>query len=270
MQTMCPNGSSLARYLDDRGWRLLGSSQMSRTYRMSQRVSYFMLGLGVVLAVVLFAATGLVEASLGALGPLIAGGVNLTIFKAAKRRADVEGTSPVALTPQATGLLHGLMPNAVAFMGPGYQRNLRMRVANPLLNNDLHDLLEAAAFQANRVAAVLGSMEVSTDSSVRRLGPSSRQACDETMGEIFHHGAILAQYPESPNAPRAEIESRTRDLAELATRLESLQGSLSMGLPATSGAMGALLEDLRLQDLAHRELASDTSSEIQERVRGSE
>lgn len=247
MKDMSPaNDSSLARFLRQRGHMFTGfAANRAQNYRINLGVGYSLALLGLALSVGVPLASGDPSLMVVGLGPIFAGIVNIGVGHLMKRQVKRD-QAPVALTPEARAMIQMLSP--VGFRahhgGPRVE----------FLSTDVRLLIEKACFQANRTFGVLQPLRTLGDATATRLSSTTERAVDEAMAEVFHYAALLHDFPESPQTPHRQIEARTRELEELANRLERLSGQVGHVLPTSSSTMSSLLEELRLQDLALREL----------------
>jgi len=276
--------SSLDRFLSQRGPTLL-SGAWRRNNRANLYVGGSLLAFGAVFLGVALA--NYPAAAPGAIGPLLAGAINLGVHFAMRRGARNRPV-PAALTSDAKILLsrlvrlhagwgsgyhywgptsvghHGLASKRAAMeewraqmgqIGAGPWLNalgLGAKSAQEVLSEPVFAVLESAAFQYNRVVGLLAS----GDDRLGKIVMTVQTAIDEAIADVFHQAAMLEQFPESSGSARKVCEDRTASLREIADRVEALQRrepTLTERLSYTS-AVDEALEELRLQTMAESEL----------------
>lgn len=184
----------------------------------------------------------------GALGPTIAGVVNLSLGLGFRQHAR-RNVPSVALSEEARNLLQALVARAQVWQGgwrprrapltgphawPGY----KAPIAPPAI---AMDALDRAAAAYNRVSDALGEAK---DERTARL----RTAADAGMGEALHLAATA-------HGDNVEIERVVARMEELAGLVEA-----GVGRPEEVSALRsnlnleATLEELRAEDEARREL----------------
>jgi len=287
-------GTSLERYLQTHGRRWLGPYQ-PRGAAIAQTVVGGICALvGTGLAIAAFAG-GPIGMLAGSTGPFIAGFVNLGFgLSSLRKHAQQSQNGNPILSPEGKSLLLNLYhrtvaanpmsfpgwdPNAMmgpqwgqwqgpahhhmrhaarqraywASMGPAIWAGMRGQTND--IPGDVLDLLDRAAFQYNRIAAVLSSGAAGT-ATVAKMGPRLSQAADEAMAAVFHDAAGMVRYPEGGTASRSRLETHIQSLDELARRLEAVTNkapTFTEKLTYRSG-MDEVLEELRLEELARNEL----------------
>jgi len=270
----------------------LGNSISKVGVRVQTGIGWAMTGVGVaIFATPLLGAPK--EMMFAAIGPLIAGIVNVGVAGAVRRRY-VDAAPTVELSSDARALLRHIYrerigwPTAMAYgavataglraharrfarfggmppMGEQYSPWSATGYSGiglhhfgrtlPKLTPEVWDALDRAAHAYNRVAAV---QAISRDQGgIGRITGRIDSAADEAMGEILHNSATLCRYPEGADAGRSRIENRILALEELARRLESLTSPTAADMRGTRRAVDEVLDDLRLEQLARSELRLD-------------
>ena len=145
------------------------------------------------------------------------------------------------------------------------------RTSAQVLTPESFALLEAGAFEFNRLSGLLKIDGSRIHPTIDRLRASIRAAADEAMIGIWNQVAILEKMPESRSSITRQIESDIGALREMGERVEGLQKSertLTDRLSGTS-AIDSVLDQLRLDESARAELASDEddSPELWNRTR---
>ncbi|AIE87702.1 hypothetical protein [Fimbriimonas ginsengisoli] len=270
---------SLERYLKSRGAQILGHSLNRAGLTIQAGVGGLMLAVaGAFLVAPLFGASK--DLLPAAIGPLFAGGINLTIALAIRRRIVPDTPVRVEMSRDARSLLLVLYQQVAGWPTPlggfNYLRMRRMRrrmwVAGltsqiPLPNQEVIGFLERAAEAFNRISAVVGGQREVP--AIAKMSARVTLAADEAMAEIFHQAATLSRYPEGVQAGRGRIEAEIQALGQVAAGLESLAAtgeSILERQPRTSVA--DVLSELRLEQLARRELTiDDRPNSIEDQLR---
>lgn len=222
--------------------------------------------------------SGALEGMAAGIGPLMAGGINLTIALGIRRRLGPETPVRVEMSRDAKSLLLALYRQVAGWPASplGFEtrsRGLRARkmqrrlmmagfgAAVPLPNDEVVGLLESAASAYNRVAAVLSANHEIP--SIAKMAARVTLAADESMAEIFHLAATLSRYPEGLEGGRLRVEGQIKALEEVADRLESLAasgvGNLENRLRSN---VDDVLSELRFEQLARAELQSPEEPQI--------
>lgn len=228
----------------------------------------------------------------GAIGPLVAGAINLGIGLRMRKKYSQNPTE-ARLTPEARSFLWTLMKQTNTNWNHG---SLKVRVHTPamqapspiqdgetffhqlgkhwgilpktpkdLLTRPIHDILETACYHYNRVFGILEAGR--DDSTLTKVGQGAKAGADEAIFGILHHAATMHRFPETISASSRDCEEKIRALKELADGLERIQirpAAISERLGYTS-AMDTALEEVRLERLAREELQLDSDS-LRERL----
>jgi hypothetical protein len=210
------------------------------------------------------------------LGPIIGGGANLMVGAMLKRQQNQVQRLPtdVRLTPDAKNLVQRMLagmygrswstsnmsglPHAQHARNPGMTATARQ-----VLPTEVFDLLNGAAEQANRVWGSLATLATAADPVLVRNGPNLALAADETMAGIFDLAEQIVRYPEATQLQSRVIRERTAQLKELADRVEASQAALGVAAPVS--ALDSVLDELRLSQMARRELLAEEDSQRLER-----
>lgn len=265
--------------MQTRGSQWLGASDYRYSGTVQMIVGSVLLGLSVIGAGIGLA-SGDPQSAFGAIGPFLAGSINLGIGMMQKRRFAPHAVSDVTLTPEAKGLLMSLRREMYGWQGPWmtpgfyvgpmmmHQRRMARRsrhyamfngitpdmIPDDLAPNELEPL-ERAAAEYNRVAGGV-AMGNSGSALLAKMGPRVVKAADEVMADVLHQTAMLAKYPEGINAARARLEAQIHALKELADRVEAMaaeQPNLTDKV-AYRSSIDDVLDELRLEQLARNEL----------------
>lgn len=242
--------------------------------------------------------TGAPQASAGALGPMIGGIVNVLLWKRFHGRFKPALEVNAELTPEARAFMAQLMQEVYGwpypwgsveahnpFSGEGsYQSpherrrerrawrrmyaagswGKRQRSARDCLNPAAFEVLDRAAAEHNRISGILetGHPELA------RYASSIRAAADQAMADVFQWAQIVENYPESGQAPQEKAEAEISALHELGDRLLTIQSQQPLEIDQPKprpNAINAVLEELRLDQLAREELSKPIETEASER-----
>ena len=217
-----------------------------------------------------------------AIGPFIAGVVNLAVGSVMRKKQESAIHSSIRISPEAKQMMGVLMWKYVWQNTPwylneelwggsahgtggegGYRAAWDRKYSTQLeaLPEQVLSLLESAAASYNRIQGML-EIRRQSDPVLERLSPKVSLAADETMADILHQSAMLGKFPESGSAIVHKIEDGINLLTEMSAGLERL--SLSEPtfpeklMSRTAGQ--EVLEELRLEQLARSELLSDSKS----------
>jgi hypothetical protein len=280
MKGMEQPSSSIDRFLRNRAPAFIGLGGTRASIALNGALGglFTFIGAGFIIGSIIAGEPG---AAFGAIGPFIAGGVNLAVAGFTRMRASELDMTSVKLTDDAKRFLQRLMRHAfgwryqwIGWESHRYQsgiglrgRRLRRSFSSPwdstlvqrpsseLLQPEVFAAFEEAANHYNRIYGLLVTSESSGVATLKKMGRTVMQAADETMAEIIHHAALMDKYPESDAVSGAAVARLTESLKEAADRVESLRSRESTAAalsPAT--AMDAVLDELRLQDMAGAEL----------------
>lgn len=276
--------SSLDRYLENRAGLILGQGHWRRGLIIMGVMGVIMLLMAVFILV-----TSIVTANpgmlAGAVGPSIAGFVNLMVAIALKTRMKPAMETTADLTPEARKFMAELMqkvygwPYAWGASDPNHwnhapgtnpvQRKrerralrrmylrgswgVRQHAAKEFLSPEVFAVLDKAAFQHNRIAGALAS----GNPALARFAPTVKAAADQAMADMFQVAQLLDSFPESRSSASAKAEQDIEALTELADRLETMQSQGEVSLtPSSPSPVQAVLEELRMDQLARSELAT--------------
>jgi hypothetical protein len=263
------NRDSLERYLKTRGAQILGHSMNWAGLTLQATIGGLLLAFGIGLAI--FAKlSGQGEIVPAGLGPILAGGINLSIALGIRRRISPETPVRAEMTRDAKALLLTLYREVAGWPSSPFgreHRGLRFRTRRvqrrlmmagygapvPLPNEQVVALLEGAATAYNRISAAVA---VNRDvPAIAKIATRVTLAADEAMAEVFHQAATLSRYPEGFDAGRGKIDTQVNALNEVATRLESLAASGSENHEKRlRSSVDDVLSELRLEQLARTEL----------------
>ena len=295
-----PDESSLDRYLESQAGLMLSHASLRRGLMIMGAIGSMML---IVALLIVFAAVGSGQPAVmaGAIGPGIAGFVNLVLSRVLRARTKPGLEVNANLTPEARSFMANLMkevygwPRAWGAIEPkriweskdlnefdrrqnkferhrerhAWSRMIqsgswgkRQRQSKECLQASAFDALDKAAFQYNRIAGALASGHP----EMSRLAPTVKAAADQSMADMFHVGYLLDAYPESQSSAQAKADQEIAALTELANRLESIQqvpASQELALSKPS-PIKSVLEELRLDQLARAELAKPQEEQRQD------
>ncbi len=281
--------SSLDRYLESRAGLILGQGYWRRGLIVMSVVGVIMLLVAVFVIVtsVVTANPGMLG---GAIGPSIAGIVNLLVSLKLGGRFKPQMETSADLTPDARTFMAELMQKVYGWPHPWgasdsrlwhegahgtpimrrrerrawrrmYMRGswgVRQHAAKEFLTPEVFEVLDRAAFQHNRIAGTLAS----GDPTLARFAPTVKAATDQAMADMFHVAQLLDNFPESRTTASAKAEQDIAALKELADRLESMQGQGQPAItPSSASPVQAVLEELRLDQLARSELGASAGVE---------
>jgi hypothetical protein len=219
----------------------------------------------------------------GAIGPLIAGAVNIGVGLSFRRKM-IDHTCTVQLTPEAKALLMGRHRRLYGWMSPGlpWTPGLGLSHRHGLIGGPIatrrarrmamwtgvtpdmvpDDIEEDELVQLDRVAAeynrTIGALESSKAGSatLAKMAPRILKAADEAMADALHQAAMLVKYPEGGSAAKARLKAQENSLREIAERVESLATD-NQGFTdkvAYKSSIDDVLDELRLESLARAEL----------------
>ena len=233
------------------GVNLLGNRNARTAWRVNAIAGCILLFVAVAIVIAVALKGRSVPALfLAAAGPFIAGIVNLAVAYVIRNRVAQLGASVWQLTQHGRQLLTRLQMGFARFEMP-YMTHWSYGIQN--VQDATCEVLETASAAYNRVKGILDPD--SNLSLPSRLTSSASNAADEAMCQIINSAAALDKFPESENAHRKVIESRTAKLHELADRLESLAASQLEPNVASNHSIDYVLDDLRLERLSRSELS---------------
>lgn len=194
------------------------------------------------------------EVAFGAIGPGIAGSINLGLGLAF-RRAMGKSAPQTPLSGEARSLLMALWtranvwsaggwrPRHAPHMGPHAWPMMRPVIEPP---KEAMEALEAGAAAHNRVMAVVSSL---ADERSARL----RAAADAGMVELLHRAATITTYPEGVIAGVEAMGQGVERMNELAHRVEGLANGPDLPTNLRS-TLEATLDEMRAEEVARQEL----------------
>lgn len=285
--------SSLDRYLESRAGYLLGHANARRGLVIMGMVGAICLLLAAVIVAVSLITTN-PDAIAGAIGPFIAGTVNLTLSRKLRRRMTPAVETDAELTPQARSFMADLMkevfgwsyawgstdPRPIWSGGTSsphmrkrdrrawrrmYSRGSwgkRERSAKEVLHPAAFEALDQAAYHYNRMAGLLAT----GNPAFTKFAPTVKAAADQAMADMFDTAAVLDNFPES-SAPQSKAGEQIDELKELADRLETMEASGVNAVEAGS-RIQTVLEELRLDQLARSELTQPAEEPQTQKLQG--
>jgi len=252
-------------------------------YRAQLWIGCFILAIAVALVIAgLLAHTAPICFS--AIGPFIAGMVNIAVASAIKKKTVSGNPNAVRLTPEAKQMMSVLLWKFVWRQTPwflndelwgssscgtggdgGYRAawDRKYSAQFDTLPAQTLALLEAAALNYNRIQGTL-ELRRQTDTVLERMASKVSIAADETMADILHQAALFGRFPETSAAIVRKIEDSISKLQEIADRLEKIaltEPSFEEKLISRSGAQD-VIDELRMEQLARTELISDTRDDV--------
>ncbi len=210
--------------------------------------------------------TGVYEISYGALGPFIAGFVNLLVAVTIGGRAAAQPTCPDSLNEDGRALLRNLILSTDIGRRPplslthpnhmkGGRRSLtfpeRVRILQP--NEAVVERLETIFFQYNRLLGAVDALSEMGDDRAA-LAKRLRPAAEEAVADALNTSAGLAEFPESSQRALAALGRIESGLSEMADRSEALTTETSPLPGGSSRPFDRALEELRLAEKSHKEL----------------
>lgn len=266
-----PTTSSVDRFIWDRGAGLLGYGY---AYDQNGPLGLYIGGgvqvaLGITFGIAELFGVGRAPAVFGAIGAIefivglgmIIGGLLL------RRKLNREVRTEARLTTEGRRLLTRVYQH----VGWTQHQNLHAgwnwggwglwgkRTSAQVLTPESFALLEAAAFEFNRLSGLLKIDGSRVHPTIDKLRASIRAAADEARIGIWNQVAILEKVPESQASVTRQIEADIAALREMAERVENLQQSersFTERLGGTS-AIDSVLDQLRLDESARAELAAE-------------
>jgi hypothetical protein len=248
----------------------------------------FWIGFGLVgVASIMVLAGGILRDTtpmIAALGPFIAGAVNMAVAQVLRRKLAQNPRPAADVTPEAKKMLTALSFRFVWSKNPwmwGQQQwwdpsamgqpdgDATWNSWNPqgswinYYNTRLDALpeivwasMENAAFNYNRL---VGAIEASgSSSSIQRLAPRITQGADEAILDVMHQAQLISKFPEGAGSIQAQLETRVATLKELGDRVEALvlrEPTFTERLAQRTTA-DEVLDELRLEQAAYHELSS--------------
>jgi len=204
----------------------------------------------------------------------VAGGITLTVATIMgsvahwQYRTQKHSQSEINLNPQAVKMLSHLAthigwfnPDVLQTRTQRYQSAMwgqlwgGVRTSAQILDREVFEMLDKAAFQYNRLS---GLLQLAKDSTGRpsKLEPNIRNAADEAMLGILNQVALVDRRPESASAVQKQVDHQVDQLAELGNRLEAMISDRATAFDrmGSTTALDTVLEDLRLEQSAMDEI----------------
>lgn len=177
----------------------------------------------------------------GALGPTLAGIINLGFGIGARRMA--RSQPPIEMSEDARSLVTSLYIEKVGI--PLRHRGPRSRLmANVRPAVVLPEPVERLLHRFAEAYLALKESAQNRDANVSRHGVRAKLAADEAAAEAFNLAAQSVRHPGQGH--EAELEKLIASVEEAAQRLDPRESS--------PGALGSLLTDLREEERARQEL----------------
>lgn len=178
------------------------------------------------------------------------------------RKGVRQGSNRTKLTPEGRTLFDKLskqvrVPKSASWWDMEFLSALFPHTTRQFVGEEEFALLDTAAFHYNRVLGVIEAHEA--HSGVARIAAGARAAADEAMVAIFNLVGQVHKAPEIAPTLRGSATAQIAALKELGDRLQEIVAappSLTDKLGSTS-AMDAVLEQLRMDEIARRELSGD-------------
>lgn len=269
---------SLERFVKTKGWLFSSVNCSRRAFKIQGMIGGSLLAVGLaIMAMPLFGAEK--QLFFASLGPVIAGGTNLIVAAAMKKRFNSAAKEPMTLSSEARSVMRALnrkynprkawewddsMWQEQMGWTPGTQGSA---AASADLSEAVLEELEKAAYQYNRIAAVLVAAG-SAQSSVVRMATKVETAANESMGDVLHQAGLLAAFPEGSEAVSMRLHGTIKDLTELADRTQALllaEPTFTERLVQRTGIQD-VLDELRLEQAARSELGSKAASDQEARL----
>ena len=260
-----PNESheSLERFIRGRSIFMFANGSGKWSFRVNIAAGYVLLSAAFTALFVMLLVRAPSDALWAAMGPGIAGLVNLYVGHSTKRRFLSNVPVSWALSVQGRALVWTLIRSYR--VGPIREMSrLSHMIRKP--QQETLELLDRSAFVYNRIVGLLQpgtSVELPAHVIV-----AAQTAADEAMCAILNSAGSLDEYPESGEAHRVAIARQTELLSELAERISSLAAAHGEApIQQTSSSMQRVLDELRLEQLARSELRfADTEEASQNRL----
>ncbi len=265
--------SSLERWVKTRGALFSNSNYSKRAFNIQLGIGCACLAGGLAcFAAPLFGADW--HAVFAGFGPGIAGITNIIVPLAIRKRFETVRPVTVPLTSEARSVVAALNrkfqgKNPWAWNSGDWTEEKQMWAgrgnwgwnaygdpqALTELSDEVLDTLEKAAYQFNRIVALLATSG-SGQSSISRLAAKVSTAADEAMAEILHQSGMLGRYPEGADAVRIRLDGAIAELTELANRVQALSVSEPTFTErlATRSGLHDVLDELRMEQAARTEL----------------
>jgi hypothetical protein len=275
---------SLERWVRTRGVQFAGTEYSKRAFNFQVGVGVVCLAGGVVFAAAVPILGWDWHDMLAGLGPGIAGLTNLIVPLALRKRFEAMRPVAVPLSAEARGVLRALNRKFLGRAHPwawdysywqeekqawsgannwGWGPN-PIRAAQPELTSGVLEVLEMAAFQCNRISAILATASGS-QSAIARLSGKVSRASDEGMAEILNLCGMMGAYPEGVEAVQLRLDGAIEDIRELGDRVQALAATEPTFTErlATRTGLHDVLDELRLEQAARSELGSHSDEHSQ-------
>lgn len=270
--------SSLDRFIMARGMALSGGGDLNNRLRVMGILGGVYSGIAsveVLISLFLTKTEGFLPLIFqgGAFG--LTAAILLSVRAALKRRARQTAPVQTTLTPEARDMLLMLLNHLQRATGSPFGHRARMRRSmagavlpmesthrsRPLLAEETFELLERAAYEANRLYAVLTESALSKHPALQKLAPAALAATDEAMASILHTAALIERFPESAPQRREGIETQTAELRELAEQIETMASAAPAAIRegAEISRIQTVLQGLRAEQRALAELNEPSS-----------
>jgi len=257
--------SSLGRFLRSQGTGWFAPEYNQYNYRAQLTIAWVMIGLGL-LAILIALISGNYPVSAGAIGPMLAGVINLVVAFSMRKRAELLPGAPDSLNEDGRALLRNLIlatdlgrrpplnvihPNRHSIGRQSANFTERIRILQP--TEAVIDRLEPVLFQYNRL---LGAITTLSDMGGDRaaLAKRLRPAAEDAVAEALNTAAGLAEYPESAERSLAAFSRLDQGLKEMADRSEALTTETAPLPGGSSRPFDRALEELRLAERSQKEL----------------
>lgn len=278
---MSQERESLSRFIQARGPQIIGRTMGQVGFKIQVLVGATML---CVSGAMVTAASlgGPFELGFAALGPGIAGVVNLIVGVTMRMRFAPASVVQVDYSPEARDLVRHLCRQFSAW-GPsaaanGFARHARHAARHehfgmrdfgsklPPPTDEALDFLDRAAKAYQRIAAVLSINK--QQPNIVKMGTRVAITAEEAMADIFHQTAVLCRYPESGPSVRRPVVAEIETLEEIALRLEEMSSELPQPHGPNRTSVEDLLTDLRLEALSRAELRPTDDSDSRSQRNG--
>jgi hypothetical protein len=268
--------SSLERFVRARGPLFAGGSYGKRSANIQMGAGAAICATGSVLLFLPLAGVDW-HVMFGAIGPMTAGIVNLAVGFVMKKRLASTRSISVPLSDEAKSVIVQLNRkylrsrgswswDEAAYRGQwGHhphairrQHGFSQLFDTPRLSRQVLDKLERAAYQYNRITALL--ITSASHPAISRVASKSGDACDQAMADVLHQAGWLSRYPEGADAAANRLDVSISEMMELGDRIQGLATSeptFTERLAARS-EMHEVLEELRMEQAARSELIQKT------------
>jgi|GEM_PF-5543592 len=211
-----------------------------------------------------------------AAGPFAGALANAFVGLRVRRSSRVEPDTEIRLAPEARQLLVGWLRSAggrgslglarLSGLEPGglaVSRPNKRVPASTFVHPELFVAMETLAERYNRIHGVVLALRDDASHNSVVLRRTLSLAADEAMAEALRLASLFEAYPESGDPHLRRIGEISEDLRELDERAQKLR-ERGIGWAGSEGSLAILsatLDELRLQEAARSELASQTDTE---------